>query len=184
MPTGSKMHRLIYLGALFSVVWILSGCNPPVQEIKEADPDPLPEQFIRANQYMYQRHQDHISAFVERTGWQAETTSSGLWVVVEKKGSAPCINENSRVSFAFESTLLDGSPCYSASSQNPKVIVVGKGGVETGVEQGIRRLCKGSEAVFLIPPHLAHGNFGDREKIPGNAVLIYRIHILEVEQGS
>jgi FKBP-type peptidyl-prolyl cis-trans isomerase len=149
--------------------------------MKETDTDPVPEQFIRANQYMNQRHQDHISAFIERTGWKAETTPSGLWIVVEKAGTGPRINDNSRISFAFESTLLDGTPCYSASAQNPKVITVGKGGVESGVEQGIRKLSEGAEAIFLIPPHLAHGNFGDREKIPGNTVLIYRIQVLKVE---
>ncbi len=181
MPKCSKMGRMISMAALLNLAWILTGCDPPVQEMRDIDPDPVPEKFVKANQYMYQRHQDHISAFVERTGWQAVTTPSGLWVVVEKEGDGPPIEENSRVSFAFESTLLDGSPCYSASAQNPKVIVVGKGGVESGVEQGIKKLSEGAEAIFLIPPHLGHGNFGDREKIPGNSVIIYRIQILEVD---
>jgi len=175
------MNRLNYILALNALALIISGCNPPVQELNETDPDPVPEQFVRANQYMYQRHQDHISAFVERTGWKAETSPSGLWIVIEKEGTGPRINLNSRVSFAFESTLLDGTPCYSASARDPKVITVGKGGVESGVEEGIRKLSEGAEAIFLIPPHLAHGNFGDREKIPGNIVLIYRIQILEVK---
>jgi len=172
---------MIFMAALLNLAWIAIGCDPPVQEIQDTDPDPVPEEFVKANQYMYQRHQDHIAAFIERTGWQAATTPSGLWVVLEKEGSGPPIEDNSRVSYAFESTLLDGSPCYSASAQNPKVIIVGKGGVESGVEQGIKKLSEGAEAIFLIPPHLGHGNFGDREKIPGNSVLIYRIQILEVD---
>jgi len=178
------MSRVIYILAIFIASLLITGCDPPVQELKESDPDPVPEQFVRANQYMYQRHQDHISAFLDRTGWKAELTPSGLWMVVEKPGTGPRINDNSRVTFAFESTLLDGTPCYSATAQNPKVITVGKGGVESGVEQGIRKLSGGAEAIFLIPPHLAHGNFGDREKIPGNIVLIYRIQILNVDIGS
>jgi FKBP-type peptidyl-prolyl cis-trans isomerase len=175
------MLRVIFFLAIFTSSLVITGCDAPVQELKETDPDPAPEQFVRANQYMYQRHQDHISAFLDRTGWKAELTPSGLWIVIEKTGTGPRINENSRVSFAFESTLLDGTPCYRATAQNPKVITVGEGGVESGVEQGIRKLSGGAEAIFLIPPHLAHGNFGDREKIPGNKVLIYRIQILKVE---
>ncbi|MCK4880805.1 MAG: FKBP-type peptidyl-prolyl cis-trans isomerase [Bacteroidales bacterium] len=160
---------------------MISACDPPVQEQKERGDDPVSEQFIRANQYMQQRHQDHIAAFLERVGWKAEVTPSGLWIVVEQPGEGKRIGENNRVTYAFESTLLDGTPCYSASIQNPKEITIGKGGVESGVEQGLQKLSEGAVALFLIPPHLAHGNFGDREKIPGNSVLIYRVQVLKVE---
>jgi FKBP-type peptidyl-prolyl cis-trans isomerase len=175
------MLRVMKNLALCVIALVLSACDPPVQELKEADPDPVPEQFVKANQYMYQRHQDHISAFINRVGWEAAVTPSGLWIVIEKPGEGPPVRDNSRVTFAFESTLLDGTPCYSTTPQKPKVITAGKGGVESGVEEGIRTLAGGAEAIFLIPPHLAHGNFGDREKIPGNAVLIYRIQVLEVD---
>lgn len=180
IQSGSKMLRMTSILVLFITTLVVQSCEAPVQELKESDPDPVPEQFVRANQYMYQRHQDHISAFLDRTGWEAEVSPSGLWIVIENPGSGSLIKENDRVSFAFESTLLDGTPCYTVSVHNPKVITVGKGGVESGVEQGIRKLSAGAEAIFLIPPHLAHGNFGDRDKIPGNKVLIYRIQVLDV----
>ena len=175
------MPKLIYILAIFTTALLITCCDAPVQELKGTDPDPVPEQFVRANQYMYQRHQDHISAFIDRTGWKAEITPSGLWIVIEKPGTGPHINDNSLLTFAFESTLLDGTPCYKATAQNPKVITLGNGGVESGVEQGIRKLSGGAEAIFMIPPHLAHGNFGDRDKIPGNKVLIYRIQVLKVD---
>ena len=152
-----------------------------MQEQLESGDNQVSEQFIRVNQYMNQRHQDHISAFLERVDWPAEVTPSGLWIAIEKPGEGRRITENMRVSYAFQSTLLDGSPCYQATVEDPKQIIIGKGGVESGVEQGLQKLSEGAEAVFLIPPHLAHGNFGDREKIPGNSVLIYRLKVLKVE---
>ena len=150
-----------------------------VQEEKESMQ--LGEQFIRANQYMQQRHQDHIAAFLERVGWQAEVTPSGLWIVVEKPGNGKGIDDQMRVTYAYESSLLDGSFCYEATLDKPRTITMGKGGVESGVEQGLKRISEGAEAVFLIPPHLGHGNFGDRVKIPGNSVLIYRVQVIKVE---
>jgi FKBP-type peptidyl-prolyl cis-trans isomerase len=162
-------------------LFLFSACDPPVQEQQESGSNQLSEQFIRANQYMQQRHQDHISAFVQRTGWLAQVTPSGLWIVVEKPGKGKHIEDDSRVSMAFESTLLDGTSCYQATREAPKVFTIGKGGVETGVEQGLQLLSEGAEAIFLIPPHLAHGNFGDREKIPGNSVLIYHVEVLKVD---
>ncbi len=77
--------------------------------------------------------------------------------------------------------LLDGTPCYETSEKSPKVITVGKGGVESGVEQGLQTMRQGTEAILVIPPHLAHGNFGDRDKIPGNTVIIYHVKIIEVQ---
>ena len=96
----------------------------------------------------------------------------------------PLIVDGDIVSYTFSSTLLDGTPCYEASIENPKEIVVGKGGVESGVEEGLKLLKRGSRAILLIPPHLAHGNFGDRNRIPGNSVLIYRIEVQDVRQGG
>lgn len=133
---------------------------------------------------MQMRHQDQIAAFVDRVGWDARGTATGLWIVIEKGGDGPKIIDGDHVSYSFSSSLLDGTPCYEATNNNPKQIVVGKGGVESGVEEGLKQLTRGSRAILLIPPHLAHGNFGDRNKIPGNSVLIYKIDIQEVRPGS
>lgn len=168
---------------MIALLFILlsGGCDTPVQVQEEGEGNQLGEQFIRANQYMQQRHQDHIAAFVERVDWQAEVTSSGLWIVLEKPGNGKGIGDNMQVTYAYKSTLLNGKSCYEASVEDPRRITIGKGGVESGVEQGLQKLSEGAEAVFLIPPHLGHGNFGDREKIPGNSVLIYHVQVLKVD---
>jgi FKBP-type peptidyl-prolyl cis-trans isomerase len=170
-------RRLVLLVSML-MLW---ACDTPVQVQNEGESNQLGEQFIRVNQYMQQRHQDHIAAFLERVGWNAELTPSGLWIVMVKPGNGKRIDDNMQVSYAFESTLLTGEFCYEATMDNPKQITVGKGGVESGVEQGLKKLSEGAEAIFLIPPHLGHGNFGDRVRIPGNSVLIYRIQVLKVE---
>ena len=180
MQNSCPMIRaLLILGLM--MVW---GCDPPVQEEEAPQSDPYREQFVKVNRYMQKRHQDHISAFIDRVGWDARQYPSGLWIVVQDSGKGPAIVDNQVVTYAFSSQLLDGTPCYEAAADAPKSIIVGKGGVEAGVEEGIKQLNPGARAIFLIPPHLAHGNFGDRDKIPGNSVLIYRIHILDVRPGS
>jgi len=168
---------------LLAILLLQSACRPVVQEMPEAEKDPASEEFVQVNRYMFQRHQDHISAFLDRVGWPAEATPSGLWIYEEEAGSGRQIREGDQVTYAFESMLLDGTACYQASRHNPKIIQVGKGGVESGVEEGLQQLSEGSRAVLLIPPHLGHGNFGDRDRIPGNSVLIYRIHVLRVDPG-
>ncbi|MFO7933900.1 MAG: FKBP-type peptidyl-prolyl cis-trans isomerase [Bacteroidales bacterium] len=162
-------------------MFFLFSCESLDQEQQETPSDTVREQFVRANQYMYRRHQDHIAAFVSRVGWDAEVTPSGLWIVRETGGEGKRIEEGSRVVYSFTSRLLDGTSCYEASEEDPEVVVIGRGGVESGVEEGLRKLREGSEATLIIPPHLAHGNFGDGNRIPGNSVLLYKVRILDVQ---
>jgi FKBP-type peptidyl-prolyl cis-trans isomerase FkpA len=163
---------------------LLLSCQPPVQEEVSREPDPVSEQFVRANQYMQRSHQDHIAAFVERAGWKARTTPSGLWIVINEPGAGKSVDDGDRVTYTYQSMLLDGTPCYQADEQHPKTVVVGKGGVESGVEEGLRLMKEGTSATLFIPPHLGHGNFGDRDRIPGNTVLIYKLKIIEVQKAS
>ncbi len=163
---------------------LLASCDPPVQQEKSSQgSDPLKEQFVQTNRYLHQRNQDQIAAFAHRLGWETLTTASGLWIVVEQTGNGEPIRVNDRVSYSFSSSLLDGTPCYESQEGRPKQLIVGKGEVERGVEEGLLHLCPGSKAILLIPPHLAFGNFGDRNKIPGNSVLIYRLVIKEVKRA-
>jgi FKBP-type peptidyl-prolyl cis-trans isomerase FkpA len=170
------MHRI---SALVMMV-LIAACDPPVQEQVLIQANPVSEKFIKANQYMQRRHQDHIAAFVERVGWEARVTPSGLWMVIHKPGTGIDITENSTVTYTYESMLLDGTPCYEATEMQPKTISMGRGGVESGVEQGLQYMRQGTEAILIIPPHLGHGNFGDRDRIPGNSVIIYRLKVVEV----
>ncbi len=167
--------------SILLILAALTACKAPVQEEQVPQANPVSEQFIKANQYSQRRHQDHIGAFVERVGWDAEVLPSGLWIVLDLPGEGLVIQENDRVTYTYESILLDGTPCYEATDQNPKQIIIGKGGVEKGVELGMKKLREGADAIFLIPPHLGHGNFGDRDRIPGNSVLIYHVKILDVQ---
>ena len=126
-----RVYYPTYKAFVFAAAVILFSCDSPVQEYKKQQPDPLSEQLVRANQYMQQRHQDHISAFLERVGWNATETATGLWIVVTKEGEGNGIEEKSRVAYTFSSTLLDGTPCYSANIDSPKMITIGAGGVES-----------------------------------------------------
>lgn len=144
----------------------------PVEESKRTE-----QEFLKVNQYLRMRHQDHIEAFVSRTGWEMQTSSTGLWYNITPSNSDKQVLLDSRISYSFSSMLLDGTPCYSNPS---KAIVVGKGGIESGVEEGLLLMEEGDSATLIIPPHLGHGNFGDRKKIPGNSVLIYQLRVLKV----
>ena len=177
-----KVHcvkiSLCYLAASICLI----SCKPPVQEMDDtSDGDQLEQQFLEVNKYLRDMHQDHIEAFVKRVGWDMQVSSTGLWYYIDKRGEGKAVQPDSRVSYAFTSLLLNGQHCYHANADEPMNIAMGKGGVEAGVEEGLLYMREGDSATFIIPPHLAHGNFGDRNKIPGNTVIIYKVTVLKVD---
>jgi FKBP-type peptidyl-prolyl cis-trans isomerase FkpA len=58
---------------------------------------------------------------------------------------------------------------------------VGRGGVESGLEEGILLLNEGGRAQFIMPPHLAHGLIGDDNQIPSRSIILYEIEVVEVK---
>jgi FKBP-type peptidyl-prolyl cis-trans isomerase len=54
---------------------------------------------------------------------------------------------------------------------------MGRSEMEAGMNEGLRLLRPGSEAIFIMPPYLAYGLIGDRRKIPPRSVLVYRVSV-------
>ena len=173
-----------YLKISFSIIFVifLSSCKTPVQEEIEETTDPYKEVFISANTYTKDRQQEHIAAFVERVGWKMKRTATGLWYMFEEEGVGPRAEEGKFISYTYETRLIDGTFCYGADTTAPKKIVLGKGNIESGLEEGLLLLREGSRARFIIPSYLAHGNLGDRKKIPGLSILIVEVNVLDIKR--
>jgi FKBP-type peptidyl-prolyl cis-trans isomerase len=158
------------------------ACQSPVQEnIREAG-DKKVNAFLETNKYIRERHREHIVAFVNRAGWEMTETPTGLWYMIIEEGYGPPVEREKRVIYTYETRLLNGKICYSADTTLPKKIVAGKGNIEAGLEEGLLLLREGSRARFIIPPYLAHGNFGDMNKVPGSSILLTEVDVLEVKR--
>lgn len=138
--------------------------------------------FIEANKYTRERNRELIQAFINRTAWDMKETSTGLWYKILDPGTGEHVEEGRMIYYSYQTRLINGTICYTADTINPKKIVVGKGNIESGLEEGLLLLREKSRARFIIPPYLAHGNFGDMDKIPGSAILIIDVHVLEVKR--
>lgn len=119
-------------------------------------------------------------AFLERTGWKMQETKTGLWYMILEEGTGSRAVRDDMVVYAYETRLLSGELCYSADTIDPKKIVIGKGGLEAGIEEGLLLLGEGGKARLIIPPYLAHGNFGDRQKIQGGALLLAEVEVVRI----
>jgi len=177
-----KINCLISKFTFILLVILLGSCNTPVQEKQKKAIDPYTKPLLQANKYMQERNREQIQAFIERTGWDMQETETGLWYMISEPGDGAPILQDNMVVYSYETRLLSGKFCYSADTTNPKKIVIGKGGVEAGIEEGLKLLKGNSRAKFIIPPHLGHGNFGDRQEIPAAAILLVEVDVIRVRR--
>lgn len=170
------------IGCLVLNVLLITACRTPVQEKIENKNESFRRSFLEANQYMRERHREQIVAFTDRVGWEMTETPTGLWYMILEPGEGPGIQKENLITYTYTTRLLNGKICYAADTTEPKKIVVGKGNIEAGLEEGLLLLRKNSKARFLVPPHLAHGNFGDMNCIPGSSVILIEVEILDLKR--
>ena len=73
-------------------------------------------------------------------------------------------------------------PIDTSSGFNPAPIdVLGRSQMEPGMNQGLRMLSPGAQAILIMPPFLAYGLIGDGKMIPSRAVIVYSVKILHTE---
>lgn len=130
------------------------------------------------NIYFIKKDKERILGYIERRNLMMKESPTGLWYQIIRKGEGDFFNDNDKVVFNFECSLLDGTPCYSSADTGPKEVILGKSEMEAGLNEGLRLLKPGAEAVFILPPYLAYGFVGDRKKIPPRAVVVYNVDIL------
>ncbi|NXY53005.1 FKB10 isomerase, partial [Callaeas wilsoni] len=85
------------------------------------------------------------------------------------------------VRYHYNGTLMDGTLFDSSYSRNQTYnTYIGKGYIIPGMDQGLQGVCMGEQRRVVIPPHLAYGEDGaGKHKIPGSAVLIFDVHIID-----
>ena len=177
-----KVNYYNYLVLLLLFTVLLFSCR---NNIRDQDKKPVTideETLISTNKYIIQKEVERIGNYVERRGWDMDTTKSGLWYKIIKRGTGPDAVEGKIVTIEYEISLLDGTICYSSEQTGLKQFAIGSGGVESGLEEGILLLNEGAEAIFILPPYLAYGIPGDQKKIPPNTSLVYNLKLKKVEE--
>lgn len=152
----------------------------------EADRPVLPdvyqwqEAFIESNKYLNILEEEAIDDFIERFGWEMQRTGTGLRYKIDRKGEGPNVAYGDLVVVNYTVYLMTGDPVYSSANDEPLVFVAGRGGVESGLEEGIRLLNNKAMATFILPSYLAHGLPGDGHKIPRRSAIIYEIEVMGI----
>jgi len=135
------------------------------------------------NKFLVQKDRERIKNYVERKNLKMRESPTGLFYEIIKEGSGKTFTDNDKVVMDYECSLLDGTKCYSSSDLGSKKIIIGRTEIEAGLNEGLRLLKPGAQAIFIIPPFLAYGLIGDRKMIPSRAVIVYNVNILQPDNN-
>jgi len=139
------------------------------------------KKLIEMNRALVRKDRLRIEGYVSRNNLDMKETGTGLWYSILRNGNGEKVKSGVRVNLDFSVSLLDGHECYNSQKEGIKTFVVGQGGVESGLEEGILLMHIGDKAKFIMPPHLAYGLTGDANKIPARAIIIYDVELLSIQ---
>jgi len=139
------------------------------------------ETLIQRNKKIVSEEQKKIEKFVKEKNLSMKRTETGLWYKIQNDGEGENIIKGKIVTLNYSIRLLDESLIYSSDESGVKEFLVGQGGVEAGLEEGILMLKNSSKALFIMPSHLAHGLIGDDDKIILRQILVYEVEVVGVK---
>jgi FKBP-type peptidyl-prolyl cis-trans isomerase FkpA len=177
-----KLFHLIFFAAIPALIFV-SGCKSgdDRQQQESFDPAKYKEPLIEANKHVVATEDQHIADFLSRYGWEMRETGTGLRYMIVEQGSGQKAQPGMVAVLDYRVRLITGDVIYSSDQKGYKEFLIGKGGVEAGLEQAVLLMRKGDSGRFILPSHLAYGLLGDQDQIPPKATLIYEMKLIDLK---
>ena len=163
---------------IFTIIISLAGSCRNETDNRKAIVKPGNREMTELNRYLVQKDREIIQNYIERKNIKMTESPTGLWYLIKNEGSGQFIKDNDKVAMNYECQLIDGTVCYSSDDLGPRQVIIGKTDIEPGLNDGLRLLKPGAEAMFILPPFLAFGLVGDGKKIPPRTIIVYSVNIL------
>lgn len=141
--------------------------------------DDINESLEEANRNFLIQEAGLINDYIEYHKLNVIQTGTGLRYQIHAQGDDDLIEEGDIITLEYEVRLLNGNLIYSSENDGNKTFLVGRGGVESGLEEAVLKLSKNSVATLILPAHLAYGLTGDGNKVPHRATLVYKIKVVD-----
>ncbi len=170
------MKMIIRYSIFILLILSLVSCHRTTEK-KIITVKPGMNEIADLNRYFVQKDRERIQNYIERKDLSMKESPTGLWYLIKNEGKGNLIKNNDRVIVNYKCYLLDGTLCYSSTDLGPKEFVMGKSEMEAGLNEGLRMMRPGAEAIFILPPFLAYGLIGDGNKIPSRSIIVYEISL-------
>lgn len=151
---------------LFVVSVIVISVNSGCKKDKGCTPKPAASEIPQ------------MEAFASANGITATAHPSGLYYQIIDMGTGPKANASSRISITYTGKLMNGQTFDEQLTPNGAPWALS--GLIEGWIIGIPLINEGGHIKLLIPSSLAYGCERYYE-IPGNSVLYFDIHLVDVQ---
>lgn len=167
------MNKLLSLFGIF----ILLSCGPKQEETPVINWNQ--KKSTEFNKELVIEEEIQIKVFLEQhKDWKIEKTGTGLQYYIYQNGDGEQAKEGMSAQVEMEVKLLDGTECYKTTKDEFEEFVIDRSNIESGIQEGIKKMKVGDRAKLIIPSHLAHGLVGDMDKIPPLTVILVDIHLI------
>ena len=145
------------LGFIIIVIFVFISCN---------EEDPIAEQL--------ENDIELIKEYLKQNNLLAESTSSGVYYIIEEKGTGNSPDINSIVEVNYKGSLLNGNVFGEGTVKDKPLYSYIK-----GWQVGIPKFSEGGYGIIIIPSGLGYGSV-EKTSIPANSVLIFEIQLISV----
>lgn len=174
------MYKIVFMKSIVGILItvLLFSCNSNTAK-KEIEWDK--KKSIEMNQRIALKEKLNIAMYLEhRKHLKMEQTGSGLYYGIYKATQGDSAKTGMEAGVKYIITFLNGDTCYVTPKDEIVYFKIDKTDIETGVQEGIKKMKEGEKAVFIIPSHLAHGITGDNNKIPPITPLVVDIELVKL----
>lgn len=178
------MNAAVKIGMMFFSILLLTwSCSSPDkpenrEQLQGQDPS---ESLVKVNRYLVKAEQEDIDNYIRRHKWQMQESGSGLRYWIYEKGKGPKAEAGQIAEMKYRTWLINGDLVYSSENDGIKSFMIGRGGVESGLEEAILLMNQGDKVRLILPSHLAHGLPGDEKKIPPRTAIVYEFELINLK---
>ena len=163
----------------FFLIFILISCQPKKEEVKINWTQKQSSDF--GKELAFEEDMNIRMYLEQRKSWKAEETGSGLRYFIYENGKGIQAQSGMIAQVRFKITLLTGETCYQTEENETETFKIDKSEVESGVQEGIKKMHVGDKAKLIIPSHLGHGLAGDFDKIPPLTTIVVDLELISLK---
>lgn len=172
---------IVFLFSFLTISLIVLSCNRETSDKKVPKVVDSEKSLETVNRYMVKTEKQDIENYIRRHGWEMEETGSGLRYEIYQSSDGEQAREGMVAVLSYKTWLINGDLVYNSLTDGKKEFLIGKGGVESGLEEGILHMREGEKARFILPAHLAYGLMGDDNKIPPRTAIVYELELINLK---